>query len=306
MWAPGDEQIKKALFTHRVLQTSDLSALLNRSEPVVRRRLRQFLIPENWAIRLQRRPTDEAVYALSTEGLKRICEEIGMNQLPYAPVKKDQTERLFLQHGLATNRVVIAFTKACQNHALTLDSCVREWEFADARVHDPFRKFILRAKLEEKGREYSFRPDAMLLLHTSDDFVLSTFVEADRHTESIRRIIDRKIHTYGAFWRAQGWTNFGAKAMRVLFVLDDIESNQRIKTIQRQLQRIANALKDGEAQKEAGFVRCFRITRMDLIRSAKSVVDDPIWWNFRDEQPIPFFNPLAAKRINPPPSSTEG
>jgi hypothetical protein len=285
------------LFEYRYLRSGQLAVLAGRSNQVVRRRMRA-LNSAGLVLTLKRYPMEEQAYTLGPMGYEIIAHELGTQPaaLPFSK-KAPRLESLYLGHTLLTNQTRISMTLATQEHAhVALHRTTPEWEMSNpAEKKDMTRKFVLWERLSEKRspKKYvSFRPDCLFLIHRRDegpDRCVAMFLEADRGSQSIERRIGEKYRAYFLYFQRQCyWRFFKAVGMRVLFVLEEVKTDRRIRAMQRLLQAHARLLGDPEGRDKASFVSCFRFTRSDLL-NAKTALDADIWQDWKGEQ-LPLFS----------------
>ena len=258
---------------------------------------------EAYVIALRRSPMEEQAYCLGPRGYEYIAHELGTTPaaLPFSK-KAPKLESLYLRHTLLTNQTRIALTLAAQDHPhVALHRTVPEWEMANpTEKKDMTKKFILWERLAEEGnsKKYiSFRPDCLFLIHRRDegaDRCVAMFLEADRGTQSVARRINEKYSGYRLYFRKQGyWRFFKAVAMRIVFVLEAVKTDRRIRAMQSQLQMYARQVGDPEGQDKAAFVHTVRFTRSEALNS-DTAFDACIWEDWKGES-LPLFNPRKLR-----------
>jgi hypothetical protein len=300
----GDRPLLWHLFEYRYLRSGQLAALSDRSTQVIRRRMRelaalQFVVP------LSRAVMEEQGYCLGPKGFDFVAEELGTvpEKLPFSR-KVPNVESQYWRHTLLVNQTRISVSLAAQEHPhVVLHQCIAEWEMADpTEDKDPTKKFLLWKRLYEKSgsNEYvTWRPDSLFLVHRRDDtpdHSVAMFLEADRGTQSVGHRINYKYKGYKLYRDQQGfWKFHKAVTMRVLFVLEDVSTDRRMKAMQTQLQFNARQLGDPEGKGAAAFVHDFRFTRAELLNE-KSVFDEPVWQDWQGN-PVRLFNPPKQEAV---------
>jgi hypothetical protein len=300
---PGDEALLSALFAYRYLTSGQLARRYHRSTQVVRRAIRRRLRPGGFVESLQRQATEEAAYTLGPEGISFIAQALGcpVSEVPFP--RTSPRRGFFWRHTMLVNDVRIAFDLATEGDGspIGIERTVPEWE-----VHPSARRrashhgrFVLSERLKGPDGVYWHRPDCLFLMHPKAEGVpprVAVFLEADRNTESMKRI-RHKLEAFWLYWSTKRFVDaLQAVAMRVLFVLDDVQDRRRIHSMQNELRLLAQR-KDHAAAAEA-FRRCFRFARKHELDET-TVLAQPIWYD-ADDQPRLFFQPV------PPPPCAAG
>lgn len=298
-FAAGDGPLLSSLATYRYLTSGQLARRHGRTSQVVRRRIREFLRPDGYVVTLQRQPTEEAAYALGyPKGFEYIAHELGcpLEDVP-APRNVSTVRGFFWKHTVLVNDIRIMWDLATSHPAspILIQRTIAEWEIdpASDRKAPHYERFILSERLKgDDGAWHYHRPDCLFLMYAkaaADDQLVAVFLEADRNTEAMRRI-RQKFEAYFLYWRARRYLDaFGAVAVRILMVLDDIVDRTRIRSMQEQLAEFARRKgADGDA-----FRRCFRFARKrDL--NEKTVLAEAIWRDAEDNARL-FFQPAVAR-----------
>lgn len=292
-----DVPILEAVREFRYITSGQLARVTGRSAEVIRRAIRKSLRPEGYLVAIQRNPAEEAAYALGSEGFSFVANELGC-PVSHLPFPKPGTNRgFFWRHSMLINEIRIAFELAtkCNESLIRIERTVPEWELKPvgkgaARHHD---RFVLSERLKgPDGVTYWHRPDCLFLMRPQGEGAqqrVAVFVEADRNTESMKRIRD-KLEAFWLYWYQQRFVDaFQAVAMRVLFVLDDVTSRQRIKSMQNELRELARRKDNGPAAE--AFRRCFRFARKHDLDET-TVLAQPIWYD-ADDQPRLFYRPVT-------------
>ncbi|MCC6898761.1 MAG: replication-relaxation family protein [Polyangiaceae bacterium] len=296
--ARGDAALLSALFAYRYLTSGQLARRERRSNQVIRRLIRQRLRPGGFVVNLQRSPAEEAAYALGPEGFAFVAHELGCS-VADIPARTVSTVRgYFWKHTVLVNDIRIAFDLATADaeSPVVIQRTIPEWEVVPGthRKAPHHERFALSERFKgPDGASYSHRPDCLFLMYArtaGPEQLVAVFLEADRNTEAMRRI-RHKYEAYFLYWSKERYANaFGAVAMRVLFVLDDVQDRQRIHSMQEELRELARR-HGGTAE---AFRRCFRFARKRDLDNT-TVLAQPIWWD-ADDNPRLFFQP-----VTPPP-----
>lgn len=302
--APRDTAVLKAVFAYRYLTSGQLARRLRRSGQVIRRAIRQRLQPGGFIVSLPRQPTEEAAYTLGAEGLAFVAHELGC-PVSDVPFPRPSTSRSFFwRHTMLVTDVRIAFDLATEDEEspIGIERTVPEWEVNPAalRTAPHHERFVLSERLKgPDGVTYAHRPDGLFLMHAKADGAqqrIAVFLEADRNTEPMKRIED-KLETFWLYWSRERFVDaFGAVAMRVLFVLDEVQDRRRMQSMQHALRQFAR--RQDNAAAAAAFRGCFRFARKPDLDET-TVLTQPIWYDAED-QPRLFFQPL------PPPPRAAG
>ena len=192
---------------------------------------------------------------------------------------------------MLVNEVRIAFdlATATEGSPIAIRRTIPEWEMNPAAKRAAPLLFE-RFKAAD-GTTYWHRPDCLFLMHATrgDEHDVAVFLEADRNTEAIESRIRAKYEGFYQYWiRRRFIEAFGAVAMRVLFVLDNLTDRRRIQSMQAELRRFVEA--KGESAK--AFQQCFRFAlKRDL--DENTVLAQPIWYDAQD-QARRFFQPAPA------------
>ena len=294
---PDDVVILALLREYRYLTSGQLSRLTGRSGQVLRRAIRRRLRPGGFVTDLHRtHPTEEAAYTLGPEGYAFIAHELGcaVADLPFSR-KASRVKSYFWLHTLLVNEVRIALAVASRPPTcpIEIERVVPEWEVDPGvrRKAAHHERFILSEPFKDAdGRSLPHRPDCLFLVRprgATPERLVAVFLEADRRTESMRRI-RQKCAAYLVYWRRQRFAAFGAVGMRVLFVLGNIRGDQRVRSMQEELARFTDALRDDA--KARAFRGCFRFAQAHALTS-ETVLTQPIWFD-ADNQPRLFFQPV--------------
>jgi len=296
--AQGDGALLSALFVYRYLTSGQLARRHRRSNQVVRRLIRERLRPAGYVINLQRQPTEEAAYVLGPEGFAFVAHELGCGVADIPASRSVSTIRgFFWKHTVLVNNVRISFDLATEgpDSPVRIQRTVPEWELSPAshRRAPHHERFVLSERLKgPDGVTHSHRPDCLFLMYATaagPQQLVAVFVEADRNTEAMRRIRQKYEAYWLYWWRRRFEDAFEAVAMRVLFVLDDVQDRRRIHSMQEELRVLVG--RKGNAAAADAFRRCFRFARKrDL--DEKTVLAQPIWWD-ADDQPRHFFSQPA-------------
>ena len=295
--AQGDAALLSTLFVYRYLTSGQLARRHARSNQVIRRLIRQRLRPGGFVTSLQRQPTEEAAYALGPEGFAFVAHELGCSvaDIPASRVVS-AVRGFFWKHTVLVNNIRISFDLATADAAspVVIKRTIPEWEVAPSahRKAAHHERFVLSERLKDaEGIPRSHRPDCAFLMYAKSpgpERLVAVFVEADRNTEAMRRI-GEKYEAYWLYWSRQRYVDaFEAVAMRVLFVLDDVEDRQRIHSMQDELRRVVITKRDVGARE--AFRRCFRYARKRELDET-TVLTQPIWWD-ADDRPRLFFQPV--------------
>ncbi len=298
-----DVPIIEAVREYRHISSGQLARVTGRSAQVIRRAIRKRLRPEGYLASIQRQPAEEAAYTLGPEGLAFVAHELGC-PVSHLPFPKGSTSRgFFWRHTMLVNEIRIAFNLATRRNEslIRIERTIPEWELKPA-VKGPNRhddRFLLSERLKgPDGVTYWHRPDCLFLMRPHGDGAqqrVAAFVEADRNTESMKRIRD-KLEAFWLYWYQQRFVDaFQAVAMRVLFVLDDVTNRQRIKSMQSELRELARRKDNGPAAE--AFRRCFRFARKHDLDET-TVLAQPIWYD-ADDQPRLFYRPVTQPSREP-------
>ncbi len=240
----ADRPLIFALFTYRYLTSGLLARRCARSTQVIRRAIRRRLKPGGFVLSLQRQPAEEAAYTLGAEGLSFIAQAVGC-PVSALPFPRPSTSRgLFWKHSMLVNEVRIAFdlATATDGSPIAIRRTIPEWEMNPTERRAAPLLFE-RFKAAD-GATYWHRPDCLFLMHATsgDEHDVAVFLEADRNTEAIESRIRAKYEGFYQYWvRRRFIEAFGAVAMRVLFVLDNLTDRRRIQSMQAELRRFVEA-----------------------------------------------------------------
>ncbi|MEM7151317.1 MAG: replication-relaxation family protein [Myxococcota bacterium] len=291
--AEGDIELIQALYRYRYLRSGQLSRLTERSSQVIRRRLR-WLAGQGYVQMLARGKAEQAAYSLARGGFEFVAHASGVpvSALPFSrKIDENKTASFFWRHTMLVNDVVIAFEQALEEHPrLALEEVIQEWELADPRAKAHHRRFRLSERFEEGGRVLIHRPDACLLLRPRGEDgapLVAAYLEADRATEPLRRIRG-KIEGFYAYWLRERFVTLRATSMRVLFVLGNVRTDKRIRSMQRTLETFAKELATRRGNHEAKrFVSLFRFARAGAL--GPGVIDEALWMRGLEQVPSPFL-----------------
>ena len=296
----GDEVILMALYEYRLLSSGQLARLTGRSQQVVRRAIRKRLRPEKLVADIRRHVSEEAAYTLGVEGLKYVARVLRVDADELFRANRVMGERtLFFRHSILVSEIRLAFNLAASTELspVSISRTIGEWETVpgirgEAPHHE---RFILSEKLVgPDGVARHHRPDSLFLMHPKAEGpsqTVAVFVEADRNSEPMKRI-SAKFHAFWLYWRERLFAkSFGAVAMRVLFILDNVKDEKRIGSMQKELTEFLSRL--NEPQKADAFRRCFRFACMrDL--SEHTVLQKPIWFDADNHARLFFQTPAKA------------
>lgn len=283
----GDPKIIRVLFDYRFLQSGQIARLTGRSGPVIRRRIREILKPLGYVKELPREMKEEAVYALGREGFRYIAQsrKCSVGDLPYSR-RGTKVKPHYWRHILLINDTCIDFQLASVKQPnLELDQTIPEWWIVKPKEKKGKKKFFLweSPKDVKTGRLFSFRPDAMFLCSYPGGNRMAMFLEADMGTESVAKRIRYKFNAYRCYFDGRYYsTKCHANYMCILFVLEDVKSDIRIRTMQRLLEKMAEELEDRNAEGRASFIKYFRFTRSELV-NPETILSEPIWQNYKGE-----------------------
>jgi hypothetical protein len=322
-FAPGDDEILWALMEYRVLTSGQLAWLTGRSAAVIRRRIRKHLASEWNVVRLLLGgSTDQNAYALSGEGFKMMAARAGLDpsRMPFSIKPPAGPGSPFFRHMKLSNDVWIFFRRACQNAGspIELARAVPEWEMnpdpTKRRSKKPWERFVISERLqdiEDAQLIHVLRPDLVLVFAVKDQpgLRVASYLEADRATVSVRGVIVEKIRAYWHLFLRRGFEHYGAVAMRVLFVVGDTRTEQRIRSVQdalgdfcrshelhherfrqQRLQAAAPQARDHLAARMppiTAFSDCFRFARREDL-SGVDILREPVWQD-ASAQRLPFF-----------------
>lgn len=300
--ATGDSALLSALFVYRYLTSGQLARRHTRSNQVIRRLIRERLRPNGYVVNLQRQPTEEAAYALGPKGFEFVAHELGCSVAEIPASRIVNTARgYFWKHTVLVNNIRIAFDLASgeEQSPIGIQRTIPEWEVVPGthRKAPHHERFVLSERLKgTDGISHAHRPDCLFLMYSravGPEQLVAVFLEADRNTEAMRRI-RQKYEGYWHYWTRRRYADaFEAAAMRVLFVLDDVQDRRRIRSMQEELRQLTRrkGRDDGES-----FRRVFRFARKSELDET-SVLSQPIWWDADDNARL-FFQP-----VQPPPPS---
>jgi hypothetical protein len=289
-FAQADLHLIWHLYTYRYLSSGQLACRCGRSQQVVRRAIRRRLKPEGYVLSLQRQPAEEAAYTLGSAGLALVAHELGC-PVSHLPWPRTSTSRgLYWKHTTLVTDIRIALDLACEADAspVAIRRTIPEWHInPSARRAEPV--LFERFKAPDGGTQWH-RPDCVFLMHQKDSDErrdVAVFLEADRNSEAVQSRIRAKYAGYYEYWGRRRFADaFGAVAMRVLFVLDNVTDRRRIQSMQAELRRFCES-KSADAEP---FRRCFRFAlKRDISRS--TVLSEPIWYT-ADDEPRLFFQPV--------------
>lgn len=309
MPASGDPEIIQALFVHRVLESGQLARITGRSSPVIRRRLAGYLSEQGLIHILQGTAVDQRAYTLSPKGMDQVAGHLGLDPkyLPFSRHPPSGPASPFYRHMRLANNIAIAFRLACQEVACPVElyQTIFEWEMVSdlraRRSKKPWEKFkICEAlpELHDSNQLQILRPDLVLCLRpcSAPASIVAAYVEADRATMSVQGALMRKLRPYWLMFLRQGFTRYGAAAMRVLFVFANISTDQRLQSFWQTLERFCQQQAPEHEQfnqararlaRSLGhpprpqrdiedFARCFRLARWDQLRQ-HNILIDPLW-----------------------------
>lgn len=297
--ADGDPPLLESLFEHRFLSSGQLARLSGRSPQVIRRRMRK-LIEGAWVLALDRRPTEEAVYALTPRGREWMAQQLGVEKamLPIAgQVEANRSQTIFFRHELLVSDILIAFVRVLEEYPpLELKRMLREWELQDPKARAAHKRYVLCERFEVEGRTVVHRPDACLLLRpiaAPPESVVAVFIEADRSTESMRRI-RRKLDAYYLYWKRERFrAGLGAFGMRVCFVLGEAKTERRIRSMQQTLADFCTQRWSEDQEEDASaFAGLFRFALGEALE--QDLLQGPVWYRGLEEAPAPFVRVVPA------------
>jgi hypothetical protein len=233
----------------------------------------------------------------------------------------------FYRHTKLINTTWIEFDLACSrpDSPVELVQALPEWEMSSGdpklrRSKKPWEKFLISEQLEDiddPQRRHVVRPDALFLLapRSEPQLRVAAFLEADRATVSSSVIMDKILGYWHIFLR-RSFERWGALAMRVLFVVGSVRTDQRIGSM---LTALGDFARRNEARHERfrrerldavspsarvalearlpnmeSFVGCFRFCRTEDF-AGRCIVTSPIWRTAADGERVPFFRGPAPE-----------
>ena len=213
-----DFEILKALYSYRLLTTSQIARLFFTTKKRAERRLRQLFDAE--LVERIFRPvvvgTAEAIYVLEKNGVSLLAEEMGIDrgEINTARLRAKSLKPFFLDHFIEINQFRLSVIKACESHNHEFLFWKYEHELQNKnengvlisdRVTDP----------ENPTQKIPVTPDGFFGLDTPKGRSYF-FIEVDRATMDNPRF-KRKMRGYARYWLdnvfAEKW---GYKAFRVL------------------------------------------------------------------------------------------
>lgn len=233
-----DLEIVQAVHRYRLLNSEHISALVEGSDQVIRRRLqllyhaRYLDRPAVQIVNFHRNPRPEPmVYALGNKGAELVAEHLGVSRGAVDWTAKNRKIReTFYRHTLMVAGILVAFEASCRRHG---NVRLIPWEeILETKCPPETRRLkrpeSWRVRIPGKG-EHGITPDAIFGLQYLDrpegrnrSFF---FLEADRGTMPVKRrtlaqtAIYKKLLLYHATAVQKLHTRrFGFKAFRVLTV----------------------------------------------------------------------------------------
>jgi hypothetical protein len=333
--ASGDQDLLLALLTYRVLLSSQLGRLTQRSAAVIRRRLREYLIGEQGLVLALDggSASDQKAYALSPKGFDMMAAQLGLDpsRVPFSRRPPSGPASPLFRHLKLSNDVSIAFTLACTaGSPVELVRAIPEWEMdrdpLRRRSKKPWERFEISERLEDLDggeRVLVLRPDLVLILAPRNDpkARVAAYVEADRATVSVNGVINEKLRAYWHLFIRRGFKQrYEAAAMRVLFVVGATRTEQRIHSIQGAVREFCRHHQDRHERFRAqvrqvtkvesgsrtdlppisSFAGCFRFARWEDL-CGQDILHAPGWQDSAGQH-LPFFRgPSEAE----PPASTD-
>lgn len=347
--APGDEAILFFLLRHGVLESGQLSRLTGRSSAVVRRRVRRYLAGELGLVKVLGGASayEQTAYCLSRKGFLYVAELQGrdVRSIPFSAGEPAGPGSLFYRHRRLTNNVWIELERRMNEPGcpLRLERAIPEWEMSPdprkrSRKAKHWEKFVVSdrlADIDTPGVFHRVRPDARFIISPKDRSALRIVadLEADRASESTRgRVMSEKLMGYWHAFLRRSFEDYGACALRVLFVLGNVRTVRRIDTLREALRELAekNAGRHRRYQSAAlgtlisawreahegrepeglelarlrarapsmeAFVGCFRFCLWEECLRA-NLLTDPIWRTVSGEC-VPFFRGETARTVAP-------
>ncbi|EFK08175.1 conserved hypothetical protein [delta proteobacterium NaphS2] len=243
----NDRRLLAAIAEHRILTTSQVTAIQRNSRQVVRRRLRQLeelgviLIAPRGLGHSRGRP--EKMVSLSREGVDRISDEHPvLRGMPIHQINGDKIR--CMEHQLLTNWFRI--------HLAQIQHVIPELSIRFLSPDSPFLKrndhdlpFIYEQSSNEGKNKKTggFTPDGVFSIeHRQRQKTLLFFLEVDRGTESVAtlkrepRDIRQKIINYQEYFRSnrykryEGHWHCNFKGFRLLFLT---HTNSRLSVLAR-------------------------------------------------------------------------
>lgn len=331
--ATGDQDITLALLEYRVLTSGQLARITGRSPAVIRRRLRNYLIPDLGAVMVLEggSATDQKAYALTPKGFDLMAAQLGIDpaQLPFSRKPPCGPASPFFRHLKLSNDVAIAFSQACAQPGSPVEMLLMcpEWEMDPdpkrRRSKKPWERFVISESLpdlDRSDRHYVLRPDLVLTLAPRRDpqSRVAVYLEADRATVGVSSVIVEKIRAYWHLYLRHGFARYGAVTMRVLFVVGNVRTDQRVQSIQRALEdfcrhhearheqyrvQYRQALEArGRAPKTefppiSAFAACFRFARWEDLAEV-DILSAPVWQDAAGQR-LPFFRGYGSQDLAP-------
>jgi len=243
----NDRQLLATIAEHRVLTTSQVTAIQHKSRQVVRRRFRQ--LEETGVIVTaprelgHRRGRPEKMISLSQEGANRISDDYPvLRGMPIHQINGDKIR--CMEHQLLTNWFRI--------HLAQIECVIPEFSIQFLSPESPFLK---RDKTDiplifeppyDKGQNQKaggFTPDGVFsIAHAGRQKTLLFFIEVDMGTESMAtlkresRDIRQKVINYQEYFRSNRYKryeehwNCNFKGFRLLFLA---HTNSRLAVLSR-------------------------------------------------------------------------
>lgn len=238
---PRDRDLLRAVYRHRLLRSTHLTALAGGSRQAVLRRL-QLLFHHGHLDRPPRqldwyaRGSEPLVYALGKRGAELLAAagELRRGGIRW-DTKNGSLSRVFLHHALAVADVIVAFEVACRNReGVRFIPPEEVLAGAPKETHHLRLPFRWHVDLRSEGRRWRLgvQPDRVFGLRFKGQGVSSAyfFLEADRGTMPVSRrdlaqtSFARKLLAYRETWRQRVHkTHFGIPSFRVLTVTTSSE-----------------------------------------------------------------------------------
>jgi len=208
---PGDIEMFKLIYEYRLLRAEHISALTDRSEKRVHRRLHKLI--ETGYLKSIRLPQQKHIYGLSKKATVVLIEEgLGNAELLSQRIRIHELKELFLKHEMMIVDLHVILTLA------THESTFRLIAWREGR-----ELFDYVSITDHQGvRKLPVRPDAFFTLEDSrrpqGASRASFFLEADRSTATQTRFKE-KISAYWHYLEQGLYTKkFDSKGFRVLTV----------------------------------------------------------------------------------------
>lgn len=196
-----DIQILEALYSYRMLTTSQITPLFFGTKKRAERRLRQLFDAE--LVERIFRPvvvgSAEVIYVLDNEGVNLLSQELGIDrdEINNTRLRAKKLKPLFLDHFIEVNEFRISVTRAASAHNCTL----LFWKY-DSELQNKTSTGVLISDIvvdpENPTQKIPVTPDGFFGLETPKGSVYF-FVEVDRATMGNARF-KRKMRGYARYW----------------------------------------------------------------------------------------------------------